>query len=102
MKTDLNVECKNLATIIDNLATGKEICKISNDKYTLKDVIDYLSGFLDELKNLNKKIIDEGNTPEILKEVHDKYNELWMFQVEFYVASLPCVVGALWRYPNSD
>jgi hypothetical protein len=54
------------------------------------------------LKNLNKRIIDEGNTPEILKEVHDKYNELWMFQVEFYVASLPCVVGALWRYPNAD
>ena len=29
MKTNLNVECKNLATIIDNLATGKEICEIS-------------------------------------------------------------------------
>ena len=53
MKTNLNVECKNLATIIDNLATGKETCEISNDNFTLKDVIDYLNGFLDELKNLN-------------------------------------------------
>ena len=102
MKTNLNVECKNLATIIDNLATGKEICEISNDNFKLKDVIDYLNGFLDELKNLNNRIIDSGNTPELLKEVHDKYNELWMFQVEFYIDSLPCVVGALWRYPDAD
>jgi hypothetical protein len=34
MKTNLNVECKNLATIIDNLATGKETCEISNDNFT--------------------------------------------------------------------
>lgn len=102
MKLNLNDECKNLAIIIDNLATGKEQCEISNNDFTLKDVIDYLCGFLDELENLNNRIIHDGNTQELLKEVHDKYQELWMFQALYFVDSLANVIGALWRYPNVD
>ena len=102
MKMNLDDECKNLAIIIDGLVMGKEKCAIPSNNFTLKDVIDYLYGFLDELKNLNNRIIDTGNTPELLKEVHDKYNELWMFQVEYYIDSLSIIIGALWRYPNDD
>ena len=102
MKMNLDNECKNLAIIIDELVMGKEKFVISSKNFTLKDVIDYLYCFLDELKNLNNRIIDTGNTPELLKEVHDKYNELWMFQLEYYIDSLPIVIGALWRYPNDD
>ena len=58
MKMNLNDVCKNLATTIDNLVTGKEICEISNDNFTLKDAIDYLYGFLDDLIKLNNRIID--------------------------------------------
>ena len=102
MKMNLDDECKNLAIIIDGLVMGKEKCVISSNNFTSKDVIDYLYGFLDELKNLNNRIIDTGNTPELLKEVHDKYNELWMFQLECYIDNLPIVIGALWRYPNDN
>ena len=102
MKMNLDDECKNLAIIIDDLVMGKEKYVISSKNFTLKDVIDYLYCFLNELKNLNNRIIDTGNTPELLKEVHDKYNELWMFQIECYIDSLPIVIGALWRYPNDD
>lgn len=102
MKTDLNDECRNLEIIIDNLLTGKEMCEISNEQFSLNDIIDYLRGFLEELKSLNNKIIDCGNTQELLKEVYNKYSELWLFQLSFTIDSLPLVIGGLWRYPNVD
>ena len=100
MKTNLNDECKNLKNIIENLQTGKEICKIFNEQFSLNDVIDYLCDFEKELENLNSRIISCGNTSELLKEVNDKYNELWLFQVNYTIDNLANVIGALWRYPN--
>ena len=100
MKTNLNDECKNLKNIIENLQTGKEICKIFNEQFSLNDVIDYLCDFEKELENLNSRIISCGNTSELLKEVNDKYNELWLFQVNYTIDSLANVIGALWRSPN--
>ena len=100
MKTNLNDECKNLKNIIENLQTGKEICKIFNEQFSLNDVIDYLCDFEKELENLNSRIIYCGNTSELLKEVNDKYNELWLFQVNYTIDRLANVIGALWRYPN--
>lgn len=100
MKTNLNDECKNLKNIIENLQTGKEICKIFNEQFSLNDVIDYLCDFEKELENLNSRIISCGNTSELLKEVNDKYNELWLFQVNYTIDSLANVIGALWRYLN--
>ena len=102
MKTNLNDECKNLKNIIENLQTGKEICKIFNEQFSLNDVIDYLCDFEKELENLNGRIISCGNTSELLKEVNDKYNELWLFQVNYTIDNLANVIGALWRYPNVD
>ena len=102
MKTNLNDECKNLKNIIENLQTGKEICKIFNEQFSLNDVIDYLCDFEKELENLNSRIISCGNTSELLKEVNDKYNELWLFQVNYTIDNLTNVIGALWRYPNVD
>ena len=102
MKTNLNDECKYLKTIIENLQTGKDKCEIYNEQFSLNDVIDYLCDFEKELENLNGRIISCGNTSELLKEVNDKYNELWMFQVYYTIDSLANVIGALWRYPNAD
>ena len=102
MKTNLNDECKNLKIIIDNLRTGKETCKILNEQFSLNDVIDYLCGFEKELESLNSKIIACGNTRELLKEVYNKYSELWLFQLNYTIDSLADVIGALWRYPNAD
>lgn len=100
MKTNLNDECKNLKNIIENLQTSKEICEIFNEQFSLNDVIDYLCDFEKELENLNSRIISCGNTSELLKEVNDKYNELWLFQVNYTIDSLANVISALWRYPN--
>lgn len=102
MKTNLNDECKNLRTIIENLQTGKEKREICNEQFSLNDVIDYLCDFEKKLENLNSKIISCGNTSELLKEVNDKYNELWMFQANYTIDSLANIIGALWRYPNAD
>ena len=102
MKTSLNDECKNLKTIIENLQTGKDKCEIYNEQFSLNDVIDYLCDFEKELENLNGRIISCGNTSELLKEVNDKYNELWLFQVNYTIDSLANVICALWRYPNAD
>lgn len=102
MKTNLNDECNNLKNIIENLQTGKEKCEIYDEHFSLNDVIDYLCDFKKELENLNSKIISCGNTRELLKEVNDKYNELWMFQVNYTIDSLANVIGAIWRYPNVD
>lgn len=102
MKTNLNDECKNLKTIIENLQTGKDKCEIYNEQFSLNDVIDYLCGFEKELESLNSKIIACGNTQELLKEVYNKYSELWLFQLNYTIDSLAIVIGALWRYPNVD
>ncbi len=102
MRSDLNRECENLEIIIENLISGKDKCEILDDRFSMPQIIDYLRGFLEELKSLNNRIIQDGNTKELLKEVYDKYSELWLFQVEFYVDSLVAVVRGLWRYPNDD
>lgn len=102
MKTNLNDECKNLKIIIDDLRAGNETCEILSKKFSLGDVIDYLCEFEKELENLNSKIISCGNTPELLKEVKDKYSELWLFQLDYTIDSLVIVIGALWRYPDAD
>ena len=96
----LSEECKDLSLIIENLKTGKETCDIGDSQYTLADVIDYLQGYLQELIALDARIVECGNTSELRKEVYEKYSELWAFQLSFYIASLPSVVGGLWRYPN--
>ena len=101
-KTDLKNECKNLKLIIDNLRTGKEICRIEDSNRSLDEVIDYLNGYLQELKDLNEQIIINGNTTELLKEVHDKYTELWLFQLSYYIESLPKVISGLLHYPNEQ
>ena len=102
MKTNLNDECNNLKTIIENLQTCKEKCEMNSPQFSFNDVVNYLCEFEKELENLNSKIISCGNTSELLKEVNDKYNELWMLQVYCTIDSLPTVVGALWRYPDSN
>ena len=102
IQTDLSRECKDLALIIDDLATGKEICDIRDTRFSLDEAIEYLRGFLQELKELDSQIVEQGNTPELLKEVHEKYTALWLFQLSFKVDSLPRVIGGLLRYPDGD
>ncbi len=96
----LHRECDDLERIIEDLAMGKETCEIEDSRYTFEDVLNYLRGYLQELKDLDARLLKQGNTPELLKEVHDKYSELWLFQVSFTVDSLPRVIGRLWRYPD--
>lgn len=101
-RVGLSRECKDLAFIIENLTAGKETCEIGDTRYSLEDAIDYLRGFLQELKELDDQIAEHGNTPEMLEKVHEKYTELWLFQLNFTVDSLPRVIGSLWRYPDCD
>lgn len=96
----LSSKCKNLELIIENLTAGKETCEIGDDRYSLEDVIDYLRGFLQELKDLDDQIAKHGNTPEMLEKVYEKYTELWLFQLTFSIESPPRVIGGLWRYPD--
>jgi len=70
---------KDLEFIIENLLTGKESCETEDSQYTPEDGIDYLQGFLQELNELNTQIIGQGNTPELLDCVFNKYTELWLF-----------------------
>lgn len=98
----LSTECDYLELIIQNLELGTETCDIDDGRYTLADVIVYLRGYLQELNALDAKIVKSGNTPELLEEVYDKYSELWVFQLSFYIPSLPNVIGGLRRYPNCD
>ena len=97
----LSDECKKLELTIENLTTGKEKCEMDTSR-SLEEIVDYLRGYLNELKDLNCKIIENGNTPELLKEVYDKYSELWMFQAMFRVNSIADVVKALWHYGSND
>ena len=101
-RSNLNNECIELEIIIDDLTMGKEVCEIGETRYMLDDVLDYLRGYLKELRDLNNRIIEQGNTEELIIEVHDKYTELWLFQVSFTVQSLPRVIGGLLHYPNCN
>ena len=101
-RTDLNAECKDLELIIDGLATGKESYRKEETQYSLEEALAFLRDYLQELKDLNGQIIENGNTPEMLEIIYKKYTELWLFQLYFYVDSLPRVVGGLWRYPNPN
>ena len=101
-RSDLNTECRDLELIIDGLVTGKEKYHEEETQYSLDEALDYLRGFLQEVNDLNDQIIKNGNTTELLEEVHKKYTELWLFQLYFYVDSLPRVVGGLWRYPSDE
>ena len=101
-RTDLSKECGELQEIINALINGEETCEIRDEKFSLQDVIDYLNGFLSELIKLNEDLIKHGNTPELLDKVHDKYSELWLFQVSFYIKSLPRVIGGLMIYPSCN
>ena len=102
-RININSDCENLKAIIDDLKQGKETCRIEDEeRFTLGDVFIYLRGFLEELNDLNDRLIKSGNTPELLKEVHDKYTELWLFQLSFYVESLPKVIGGLMYYPRTE
>ncbi len=103
----LSKECKDLEQIIDNLALGKETFdnetyEIEGTEYTPEEAIDYLRDYLQELKDLDNQIAKLGNTPELLETIHNKYIELWLFQLHFSIASLPRVIGRLLRYPNND
>ena len=101
-QNDLSKECNDLQLIIENLEQGKEEYEIDDDRFSLKEGIDYLRDYLQELKALNHQIIEEGNTPENMKKVYDEYTELWLFQLKIRVDSLPRVIGRLWRYPNDE
>ena len=101
-RSNLNAECEDLELIIDGLAAGKETYHEEEAQYSLEEALGYLRDFLHELKELNGQITESGNTPELLEEVYKKYTELWLFQLYFYVDSLPRVVGGLWRYPNDE
>lgn len=98
----LNTECTNLENIIEALIKGEETCEIRDENYTLKDVIDFLKETLAELKVINVSLLKHGNTPELIDKVHNKYSELWLFQVNFYIGSLPSVIGRLMLYPNNN
>ena len=98
----LNQECLTLERIIEDLATGKERCADVNPQYSLEEALDYLREYLQELKELNNQIMEQGNAPELLKKVHDKYTELWLFGVYYPVNSLPLVVGPLAYYSASS
>ena len=97
---ELTRECKNLELIINMLETGKETFDISDPQNTPEDPLKFLRDYLQELKKLNSRIIKQGNTPELLKAVHDKYSELWTFQLLCSVKSLHRVIGPLWTYPK--
>lgn len=101
-RTDLNRECRGLELIIDNLEKGKESCRFDDSSHSLEVIIDYLRGYLQELKELNRQIMVQGNAPELLQSVYDKYSELWCFQIDHYIDSLPSVIDGLWRYPKND
>lgn len=69
-KVGLSEEIKNLELIIDDLAAGREECEISDPQNTLEDALEFLRDYLQELKDLDQQIAENGNTPEMLKAVH--------------------------------
>ena len=101
-RTGLDKECRALERIIDRLSGGEETCEIADRFYTLENALEFLRGFLQELKTLNAQIAEHGNTEELLKMVQEKYSELWVFALSFTIQSLPGVVDGLRRYPRTD
>lgn len=100
-KSNLNEECKNLELIIDNLENGKEDYDKEEAEYSLEEAVEYLRDFLQQLNGLNEQLKEQGNTEELLKKVHEKYTELWLFQLYFPIHNLPVVIGGLLYYPNN-
>lgn len=98
----LSKECRDLEMIISNLEAGQEKSEIEDSSYTLEEAIDYLKEYLQELRKVDAQLTEQGNTPELLKKVYDKYTELWLYQLMFNVESLPKVIGRLLQYPNND
>lgn len=80
-RADLNSECQNLKTIIDNLMMGKETYEIWNPEWSPEIAIGFLKDYLVELTSLNDQIAKEGNTKELLKEVYDMYSKLWLCKI---------------------
>ena len=101
-RTGLDKECRALERIIDRLSGGEETCEIADPFYTLGTALEFLRGFLQELKILNAQIAEHGNTEELLKIVQEKYSELWVFALSFTIKSLPGVIDGLRRYPGTD
>ena len=101
-RTGLDKECRALERIIDRLSGGEETCEIADKFYTPENALEFLRGFLQELKTLNAQIAEHGNTEELLKIVQEKYSELWVFALSFTIKSLPGVIDGLRRYPGTD
>ena len=101
-RTGLDKECRALERIIDRLSGGEETCEIADPFYTLETALEFLRGFLQELKILNAQIAEHGNTEELLKMVQEKGSELWVFALSFTIKSLPGVIDGLRRYPGTD
>ena len=101
-RAGLDKACRDLEGIIDRLASGEETVEIADKFYTLENVLAFLRGFLQELKELDAQIAEHGNTEELLKLVHEKYSELWVFQLSFTIESLQGVIDALRRYPDTN
>ena len=101
-RTGLDKECRALERIIDRLSGGEETCEIADKFYTPENALEFLRGFLRELKTLNAQIAEHGNTEELLKIVQEKYSELWVFALSFTIKSLPGVIDGLRRYPGTD
>jgi virginiamycin A acetyltransferase len=101
-RTGLDKECRALERIIDRLSGGEETVEIADKFYTPENALEYLRGFLQELKTLNAQIAEHGNTEELLKIVQEKYSELWVFALSFTIKSLPGVIDGLRRYPGTD
>ena len=99
-KVGLGEEIKNLELIIDDLVAGREEFEISDPQNTPEDALEFLRDYLQELKDLDQQIAENGNTPEMLKAVHNKYSELWIFQLMCTVQSLPRVIGPRMSYPK--
>jgi hypothetical protein len=101
-RAGLGKECRALERIIDCLSGGEETVEIADRFYTPENALEFLRGFLQELKALNAQIAEHGNTEELLKIVQEKYSELWIFGLSFSIKSLPDVIDGLRRYPGTD
>lgn len=77
----LSKECKDLEMIINNLEAGQERNEIEDSSYTREEAIDYLKKYLQELREVDAQLTEQGNTSELLKKVYDKYTELWLYSL---------------------
>ena len=100
-RTGLDKECRALERIIVRLSRGEETCEIADPFYTPETALAFLRDFLQELKILNARIAEHGNSEELLNIVQEKYSELWVFAMSFTIPSLPDVLDGLRRYPDT-